>query len=117
MIVEMDTSNYTLIAILLIMIEKKAVHSVAFYFYMFKATEINYNTHNKELLVVFKAFYIWYHYLERSELSIDIITNYKNLEYFSSTKILSYHFMIYLDANILFWFSFLFIYFSWFNFL
>jgi len=58
MIVETDTSNYTLIAILLIMIEEKAVHSVAFYFCMFKAIEINYNIHNKELLVVFKAFYI-----------------------------------------------------------
>jgi len=35
---------------------------------------------------MFKAFYIWYYYLEELELPIDIIINYKNPKYFLTTK-------------------------------
>ena len=38
--------------------------------------------------MVFKAFYIWHHYLEGLECSIDVITDHKNLEYFLTTKFL-----------------------------
>ena len=91
MILETNASNYVLIAILSIIIEEKKVYLVTFHFCMFKATDLNYNIYNQELLVVFKAFCIWYHYLERLELPIDIITDYKNLEYILTTKILSYY--------------------------
>jgi len=90
-IVETNTSEYALIAIYLIMTEEKEIHPVTFYFYTFKATELNYNMYNKELLIVFKVFHIWHHYLEELELFIDIIMDYKNLEYFLTTKILFYH--------------------------
>ena len=70
--------------------EEKEVYPVTFHFYIFKATELNYNIYDKEILVVFEAFYTWYHYLEELELLIDFIMNHKNLEYFSTTKILSY---------------------------
>lgn len=55
---------------------------------MFKTVELNCNTHDKELLMVFEAFYIWHHYLKESELSLDVIIDYKNLGYFLTTKIL-----------------------------
>ena len=32
---------------------------------------------------------MWRHYLEGSALAIDVVTDYKNLEYFSTTKILT----------------------------
>ena len=32
---------------------------VAFHSYTFTVTELNYNTHNKELLAIFKAIKIW----------------------------------------------------------
>ena len=51
--------------------------------------ELNYNTHNKELLAIFEAFKIWWYYLEGLAYSINIIIDYKNLEYFSTTKILT----------------------------
>jgi len=41
--------------------------------------------------MVFKVFYTWSHYLEGSELPIDIIMNHKNLKYFLTIKIL-YHY-------------------------
>jgi len=91
MIVETNVLDYALAAIPLFITEEKKVYPVTFYFHMFKATELNYNTYDKELLVIFKAFYTWHHYLKGLELSIDVITDYKNLEYFSTAKILSYH--------------------------
>ena len=49
--------------------------------------ELNYNTHNKKLLAIFEAFKIWQHCLESPAYSI--IMDHKNLEYFSTTKILT----------------------------
>jgi len=57
MIVETNISEYVLIVLLLIIIEEREVHSVVFHFYIFKAVELNYNIHNKKILMVFKAFY------------------------------------------------------------
>jgi len=50
----------------------------------------NYNTCNKKLLAIFKAFKIWYYYFKNLAFSIDIVIDYKNLKYFSITKILTY---------------------------
>ena len=50
---------------------------------------MNYDTHDKELLAIFEAFKMWRHYLESPIHTIDIITDHKNLEYFSTTKTLS----------------------------
>ena len=49
---------------------------------------MNYDTHDKELPAIFEAFTSWRHYLEGSALPIDIVTDHKNLEYFSTTKLL-----------------------------
>jgi len=73
------------------MTEEKEIYSVIFYSQIYKTTEFNYDMHNKEFLIVFKAFYMWYHYLEELKLSIDVTTDNKNLEYFLTIKILSYH--------------------------
>jgi len=55
---------------------------------MFSALELNYDVHNKELLAIFEAFKIWQHYLEGLASLINIVTDHKNLEYFSMTKVL-----------------------------
>ena len=51
--------------------------------------ELNYDVHDKELLAIFEAFKIWQHYLEGSASPIDVVTDHKNLEYFSTTKVLT----------------------------
>ena len=51
--------------------------------------ELNYDVHDKELLAIFEAFKSWHHYLEGTPVPIDVITDHKNLEYFSTTKILT----------------------------
>ena len=90
LIVETDASDYALAAILSIVNKDNKVHSVAFYSCTFTMAELNYNTHDKELLAIFKAFKIWQHYLEGPAYSIDVVTDHKNLEYFSTTKVLTW---------------------------
>jgi len=90
LVVETDASDYALAAILSIMTKDNEIHPVAFHSRTFSAPELNYDVHNKELLAIFKAFKIWQHYLEGSASPIDVVMDHKNLEYFSTTKILMY---------------------------
>ena len=62
---------------------------MAFHSCTFSAPELNYDTHDKELLAIFEAFCVWQHFLEGSSTPIDMVTDYKNLEYFSTTKVLT----------------------------
>ena len=87
-IVETDASDYALGAILSI-ISDNEVHPVAFHSRTFSSTELNYDVHDKELLAIFEAFRTWRHYLEGTPTPIDVITDHKNLEYFSTTKLLT----------------------------
>jgi len=89
LIVETDVSDYALAAILFIVNEDNEVHPVAFHSHTFTAAELNYDTHNKELLAIFEAFKIWQHYLEGLAYPINVVMDHKNLEYFSTTKVLT----------------------------
>ena len=88
LVVETDVLDYTLAAILSIMTKENEINPLAFHSRTFSALELNYDVHDKELLTIFETFKIWRHYLERSTSLIDVITDHKNLEYFSTTKIL-----------------------------
>ena len=88
LIMETDALDYALAAILSIVNEDNKVHPVAFHSRTFTAAELNYNTYDKKLLAIFKAFKIWWHYLEGLAYPIDIVMDHKNLEYFSTTKVL-----------------------------
>jgi len=89
LVVETDASDYALAAILSIVTKDNEVHPVAFHSRTFSAPELNYDVHDKELLAIFEAFKIWRHYLEGSASPIDVVTDHKNLEYFSTTKVLT----------------------------
>ena len=64
--------------------------AIAFHSHTFTPLKLNYNVHDKELLTIFEAFKIWCHYLEGSLIPIDMVTDHKNLEYFSTTKLLTH---------------------------
>ena len=83
---ETNALNYTLTANLSIVNEDNEVHPVAFHSCTFTAVELNYDTHDKELLTIFEAFRIWQHYLEGLAYSINVVTDHKNLEYFLLPK-------------------------------
>jgi len=86
---ETDASDYALAAILSIMTKDNEIHPIAFHSRTFSAPKLNYDIHDKELLAIFEAFKIWRYYLEGSASPIDVVTDYKNLEYFLTTKILT----------------------------
>jgi len=90
LIVETDVSDYALAAILSIVNKNNEVHPVAFHSRTFTIAELNYDTHDKELLAIFEAFKIWRHYLKGPVYPIDVVMDHKNLEYFSTTKILTW---------------------------
>ena len=85
---EFNALDYALAAILSIVNEENEVYLVIFYSCTFTMVELNYNTYNKELLAIFEAFKIWWYYLESLAYPIDIVIDHKNLEYFSTTKVL-----------------------------
>ena len=89
LIVETDASDYALATILSIVNEDNKVHPVAFHSCTFTVAELNYDTHDKKLLAIFEAFKIWQHYLEGPVYPIDVVMDHKNLEYFSTTKVLT----------------------------
>jgi len=87
--VETDALDYALAVILSIVNEENEVHMVAFSSHTFILAELNYDTHDKKLLVIFEAFKIWQHYLEGLVYPINIVTDHKNLEYFFITRMLT----------------------------
>jgi len=59
LIMETDALDYALTAILFIVNKKNEVHPVTFHSHTFTVVKLNYNTYDKELLAIFKAFKIW----------------------------------------------------------
>ena len=87
--VETDASDYAIASILSITCSNGEIRLVAFYSRTLTAPELNYDTHDKELLAIFEAFKTWQHYLEGSVSLVDVVTDHKNLEYFSTSKVLT----------------------------
>ena len=88
-IMETDASDYAVAGILSITCADGEIRPVTYYSRTLTAPELNYNTHDKELLAIFEAFWNWRHYLEGSASPIDVVMDHKNLEYFSTSKVLS----------------------------
>jgi hypothetical protein len=88
-IVETDASDYAIAAILSIEFPAGEIHPVAFHSRTLHAAELNYDTHDKELLAIFEAFTVWRHYLEGSAILVQVFTDHKNLEYFRTTRTLT----------------------------
>jgi hypothetical protein len=88
-VVEMDASDYALATILSIHSSDSEIHPITFHSRFFNPAELNYDTHDKELLTIFEAFKHWHQYLEGSGTPVDVVTDHKNLEYFATTKLLT----------------------------
>jgi hypothetical protein len=69
--------------------KKKKLYLFAFYFRKMSPAELNYDIYDKKLLTIVAAFQKWRVYLERSKHQIRVLTNYKNLTYFITTKALN----------------------------
>ena len=76
--VETDTSDYVLVAILSIQTLDGNFHPVTFHSQMFDKAKKNYNVCNKELTTIVQAFKHWHQYLEGSRTLVDVITDHHN---------------------------------------
>jgi len=54
------------------------------------ATILSIVNKDKEILAIFEAFKIWQHYLEGLAYPINVVIHHKSLEYFSTTKVLTW---------------------------
>ena len=63
-------------------------HPVAYYSRKFTGPEERYDVHDKELLAIVDALKYWRIYSESSS-ELEIFTDYKNLTYFTTTKVLN----------------------------
>src|SRR4030081_2749236 len=92
-VVETDASDWSAGGTLLQEGKDGELQLVAYFNGKHSAQECNYDIYDKELLAVIKALEEWRPELEGSSQRFDIITDYKNLQTFATTKQLSPHHM------------------------
>jgi RNase H-like domain found in reverse transcriptase len=88
LVIKTNASNYALAAILSQVESNGKIHLVTYLSQTFSDTELNYDTHDKELMAIYEAFKAWQHYLEDTKVPIDVVMDHKNLEYLCTTRIL-----------------------------
>jgi hypothetical protein len=84
-VIETDASDYALAAILSQVESNRETLPVTCLSRTFSDTKLNYDTHDEELMAIYKAFKAWQHYLKGTKVLIDVVTDHKNLEYFCTT--------------------------------
>lgn len=87
-IMETDASDYAIGAVLS-QIENGITRPVAFISRKLQPAELNYPTHDKELLAIVYAFESWAHYLEGHQITIRVLSDHQSLKYFTEKKMLS----------------------------
>ena len=85
-IVETDTSDYVSEGILSQYDKNDVLYLIAYFFKKHNSAEYNYEIYDKELIAIICTFKEWHSELEDFIYSINVIIDYKNLEYFIFTK-------------------------------
>ena len=88
-IVETDASNLAKGAVLSQLEPDGKYHPIAFYSNKFSDAELNYDIHDKEMVVIVDCLKEWRHFLQGSPHRVVVYTDHRNLEYFNSTKSLN----------------------------
>jgi len=88
-VIETDTSDFALGAVLSQRSKEGHLHPVAFHSRKFQPAEINYEIHDKELLAIVYAFKHWRQYCQGATHQVQVFSDYHNLEYFTTTKVLN----------------------------
>jgi hypothetical protein len=89
LIVETDASDFALGAILFQFGIDGLLHPIAFYSRKLTSVEINYQVYDKELLAIITTFEQWRPYLVGTKHQIQVLTDHKNLFYFTTTRTLN----------------------------
>ena len=86
-VMETDASDFAIGAVLSQQVDNR-LHPIAFHSRKMDKAEINYEIHDKEMLAIVSGFKEWRRYLEGARYQITVFTDHKNLEYFTTTKVL-----------------------------
>jgi len=85
--IETDTSDLCKAGILSQYEPDRRWHPLSYYKKRFIPAELNYDVHDKEMVVIVNCFQEWRHFLIGEPEEIVVFTDYKNLEYFNTTKL------------------------------
>jgi RNase H-like domain found in reverse transcriptase/Integrase zinc binding domain/Chromo (CHRromatin Organisation MOdifier) domain/Integrase core domain len=86
---ETDASDYAIAAVLSQPDANNILHPVAFYSRKLTPAELNYEIHDKEMLAIIVAVKEWRAYLEGASHPFVVCSDHRNLEYFTTTKVLN----------------------------
>jgi hypothetical protein len=88
-IVETDASDYVSAGVLSQYDDDGILHPVAFFSKKYSPAECNYEIYDKELMAIVRAFEEWRPELQSVKNPIQVLTEHKNLEYFTTTKLIN----------------------------
>jgi hypothetical protein len=94
---ETDMSNYAYGAVLSQKQTDGRHHLIGYMSKSMNPVERNYGILDKEALAIVKGLQNWRHWLERTRLPVQILTDHKNLEYFARPRILNRRQMCWLE--------------------
>ncbi|CCO33098.1 Retrotransposable element Tf2 155 kDa protein type 3 [Rhizoctonia solani AG-1 IB] len=83
---ETDASGAALGSVLSQQQSDRRLHPIGFLLESFKGAEVNYNTHDKELLAIICSLEHWRIYLEGTTEPITVFTDHRNLEYWKESR-------------------------------
>ncbi|KAF8761978.1 hypothetical protein RHS01_00172 [Rhizoctonia solani] len=83
---ETDASGVAMGAILSQRGPDNRLHPIAYMSKSFSGAEVNYNTHDKELLAIIKALEEWRIFLEATDKPVQVFTDHRNLEYWMQAR-------------------------------
>src|ERR1700709_2593277 len=83
---EADSSNFASGAILSQESSDSKWHPMVLFSKSFSPVQCNYTIHDKEMLAIVRSLEEWGHFLEGSQLLVEIWTDHKNLEYFQKSQ-------------------------------
>jgi hypothetical protein len=88
-IVETDASDYVSAGVLSQYDDEGILHPVTFFSKKHSPAECNYEIYDKELMAIVHAFDEWRPELQSVINPIRVLSDHKNLEYFTTTKLLN----------------------------
>ena len=88
-VLETDASDWASGGVLSQYDDEGRLRPVAYFSAKHSAQECNYEIYDKELLAIIKALEEWRPELSGSQEPFEIVTDHKNLEYFTTTKVLN----------------------------
>ncbi|SOV09357.1 uncharacterized protein UDID_18561 [Ustilago sp. UG-2017a] len=85
-IVKTDASDFAVAAVLSQSFDQGTRHPIAFFSKKLDPAQLNYPIFDKEMFAIVAAFKHWRQYLEGAKFQVQVLTDHRSLEYFTTTK-------------------------------